>query len=545
MGWRREAVGPGVRARARHGATLVPMRLKRSLLWAGGYPLAIAAVALLTALCVPLREEFPVQTFMLIYVPLIVGVARFGGTRPSAFAAVLSVACVDFFLVEPYHTLTVSRPTEWIALAVFLAIALIAGQQTGQLRDRERAALRGERELSLLNKLAFRMVSDESVDHTMGFLVSQVADAVRSDRIALYLYDSKGALSVAASSGNDARDDEADFVCWVKQSGKAIGLQPRMPAATEPRPVTVSLSDALANRTSDGAYLPLHTTRGLEGVLYCRLDRHETASPEDTSFLVAVANLASAALDRQGLERTATQLAAKHEADRLKSTLVSSVSHELKTPLAAAIARVTGLLGETHGYDPERLREEMSAIAEDLSRLDAAIGDLLDVSRLESDSWRPVTDLYETSEILGSVASRLTSQQSARVRFLIPEAVPFVEADFSQLVRALENVVENALLYSPVNESVDVRVAGDVEHVTVSVEDRGPGVPDAEKVRVFEKFYRGPASATAPGGTGLGLAISREIVNSHGGRIWVEDNVPCGARFIVELPVAAIGADSE
>ena len=521
------------------------MNIKRALLWAGGYPLAIAAVALLTALCVPFREDFPVQTFMLIYVPLIVGIARVGGTRPSAFAAVLSVACVDFFLVEPYHTLTVTRPTEWIALAVFLAIALIAGQQTGQLRDRERVALRGQRELALLNKVAFRMVSDKSVHSTLEFLVSQVSEALRSERTAVYLSDSENALSVAAATGDDAGADEAGFVRWVMQSGKAIALDPGMPTAAEPRPVTVAVSEALADKTSDGVYLPLQTNKGLEGVLYCRLDGPGPASAEDTSFLVAVANLASAALDRQGLERTATRLAAEREADRLKSTLVSSVSHELKTPLAAAIARVTGLLGEKGDYDQDRLREEMSAIAEELSRLDAAIGDLLDVSRLESDSWRPVTDLYELGEILGSVASKLTSQQSRRVRFQIPEAVPFVEADFSQLVRALENVIENALVYSPVNEPVDVRVASDDEHVAVIVEDRGPGVPDAEKVHVFEKFYRGTTSSTMPGGTGLGLAISREIVNGHGGRIWVEDAVPHGARFIVELPVAVIGAESE
>ena len=521
------------------------MNVRRSLLWAGGYPLAIIAVAFFTALCVPFREDLPAPTFMLIYVPLIVGMARVGGTRPSAFASVLSVACVDFFLVEPYHTLTVSRPTEWIALVVFLAIALIAGQQTGQLRDRERAALRGERELALLNKVAFRMVSDKSVDSTLEFLVSQVAGALQSDRTALYLRDSEDVLSVAASSGKDASADEADFARWVAHNGKAIGLQPGMATATEPRPVTLSASEALAGRTSEGAYLPLQTTTGLDGVLYTRLDGPGTASAEDTSFLVAIANLAGAALDRQRLERTATQLAAEREADRLKNTLVSSVSHELRTPLAAAIARVTGLLGETGDYDPDRLRDEMSAIAEELARLNAAIGDLLDLSRLESDSWRPVTDLYDVSEILGSVASKLTSQQGERVRFLIPQTVPFVEADFSQLVRALENVIENALAYSPVEQSVEVRVSSDDEHVSVAVEDRGPGVPDAEKTRIFEKFYRGTTSAVAPGGTGLGLAIAREIVNSHGGRIWVEDAAPRGSRFIVELPVAVIGAESE
>ena len=280
-------------------------------------------------------------------------------------------------------------------------------------------------------------------------------------------------------------------------------------------------------------------------MLYARLDAAAPASAEDSSFLVAVASLASAALDRQRLEIAASQLAAEREADRLKSTLVSSVSHELKTPLAAAIARVTGLLGETGDYDRERLRDEMTSIAGELDRLDAAIGDLLDLSRLESDAWRQITDLYDVGEILGSVASRLPSPQGDRVRFELPSAVPFVEADFMQLVRAIENVIENALVYSPADEPVSVRVNSDGEHVTIAVEDRGPGVPDDEKVRVFEKFYRGSAATVAPGGTGLGLPIAREIVNSHDGRIWVEDAYPHGARFLVELPVAVIGAESE
>jgi len=229
----------------------------------------------------------------------------------------------------------------------------------------------------------------------------------------------------------------------------------------------------------------------------------------------------------------------------LKSTIISSVSHELKTPLAAAIARVTALLEEGEGCDAAQVREEMAAIAEDLSRLNTAIVDLLDVSRLESDAWKPQPELYEIAEILGTVSSKLSAENRARVDFDIPESVPYVFVDFSQIARALANIVENALLYSPAVERVRVSVSSDAEDVVVAVEDRGPGIADQEKELVFGKFYRGAASAAVPSGTGLGLAIAKEIVESQGGRILVEDAEPTGARFVVSLPVAVIGAEAE
>ena len=142
--------------------------------WGGGYPLAVAAVAAVTAVCLPFRGQYGVQTFMILYVPVIVVVARFAGTRPSAFASVLAVLTLDFLFTEPYYHLRISNPAEWIALAVFLVVALVAGQQTGQLREREQAAVRRQRELTLLNRLSFHVVSDKSVGTAAELTVSQV-----------------------------------------------------------------------------------------------------------------------------------------------------------------------------------------------------------------------------------------------------------------------------------------------------------------------------------------------------------------------------------
>jgi two-component system sensor histidine kinase KdpD len=228
------------------------------------------------------------------------------------------------------------------------------------------------------------------------------------------------------------------------------------------------------------------------------------------------------------------------ESDRLKATLVSSVSHELKTPLAAVTARITGLLEEGDTCDADRVRSELMAVSEDLGRLDSSIRDLVDVSRLESDAWRPKLDDYEIREVLGTVARRIPVAQRARVTFNVPDDLPGVRVDFNQWARAISNLVENALEYSPAGSPVAVgaRVLGG--DMLVWVEDRGPGVPEQEREQVFEKFYRGSTSGVAPAGTGLGLAIVKEIVRSHGGRVWVEDAGTSGARFVISLPFEGV-----
>ncbi len=295
---------------------------------------------------------------------------------------------------------------------------------------------------------------------------------------------------------------------------------------------------------ADGVFVPLRTSESTEGVLYMGpvggVDRAVRERP-DPGLVLAVANLVAAAFQRQRLEEEAARAAALAETDRMKSTFVSALSHELKTPLAAATARVTGLLDEPEAAGAaatSRVRQELAAVAEDLSRLDASIGDLLDMSRLESDAWRPHLETQDVADVLGTLRSRLPSAQRERIEFVLGVDLPLLCCDFAQLVRALNILVENALAYSPVGAPVLVSAAAKSDSLEVSVEDRGPGVADSEKEAVFEKFYRGSASGSAPG-TGLGLPIALEIVRANGGTIGVEDVAGGGARFVVSLPVGS------
>ncbi len=517
------------------------MRWRRIADVGGGYPAAVGAVALITALAFPLRSYLPIAAITLLYVPVIIGVARAWGIRQSALAAIAAFVATDFFFVEPYYRLTVETPSEWIELFVFLAVALISGQQTARMRESEQAALTGQAELELLNRLSSRMASEKSSTVAAEFTVTQITSVLHATRAALYAAPTSGEQpKLLASSGDaDGSADELEFVSWVLASSKAIGLTLPESTLRAEMPASVAADAAVPGKVADEVYIPLQTSDSLEGVLCVCVQIELERGVEQSGLLAAIASLSASSLERHRLEVEAARVEALREADRLKSTLVSSVSHELKTPLAAATARVTALLEEGGACDDERVREELLVVADDLGRLNGSIGDLIDVSRLESDEWRPSFETYDIADILGTVLTRLPAAERERVRFELALDLPPVRADFAQLTRAFCNLVENALTYSTPDLPVRVSARQTAGDVMVAIEDQGPGVPDAEKTVIFEKFYRGSASAASPAGTGLGLTIAAEIIRVHDGRVWVEDAGERGARFVVALPVSS------
>jgi two-component system, OmpR family, sensor histidine kinase KdpD len=513
------------------------MDWKRLHLIGRGYPFALLATVAAVAVLLPLRAVLPASTIMLAFVPVIIVVARLAGARPSGVAAVAAFLLLDFVFTPPYYRLTVAQPSAWVGLLVFLLVALVSGGQTARLRQREQAAVARQRELELLNRMSFRVASEESAEGIARFVVGHLVTTLGAGRAALFLVIDGAPQLVAASGREGAPADEEVLVAWVLAEGKAIAL-PQADLPADQRFVSVAADEAVPGIVASGVYLPLQTADWFEGVLFALPGHDGPPSADEARLLAALANLSASCLERQRLEAAASRAEALHEADRLKTTLVSSVSHELKTPLAAATARVTGLLDEEAPRDLQRLDDELAATATDLERLNASIGSLLDLSRLEAASWEPRLERFEVSEILGTVLERLPVAQRGRVRFDISEPVPDVLVDFTQLARALTNVVENALAYSPREEPVLVtaRHAPAAGEVAIAVEDRGPGIEGEEKRRVFEKFYRGSASASVPGGSGLGLAIASEIVRTHHGTLRVEDASPTGARFVLTLP---------
>lgn len=494
-----------------------------------GYLLAIAAIALSTAIFLPGRGSFAKGQWALLYLLIILLVASLAGTGPGLLAAVLAFFAWNFFFLPPYHTLEIHDPKDWLSLVAFLIIGVIVGVQTGRLREREARALAREHETAALNRLSAAVVSQTSTAHMAESCLKEVVDVLGAGAATLFVLDGDDLESYCQAPAGGCPDPAvAERARWAVREGDAAGA----------RGDAVEASPATAVAAGDGGlYVPVRSPSGVSGVLTVQArtnGRPYTAG--DSRLVTSLSNLVGAFLEREILQAVATKAAAEREADRLKSTLLSSVSHELKTPLAALTATVSNLLESDVDWDEQSVRDELRAIVADVARLNNSIGALLDLSRLEAHAWEPRRELYDLSDIVAAGIDTLPAHLRERVRLDLPEESPVVDVDFVQLTRAIQNLLENALLYAD-QSPVTIGARGWNQGVRLWVEDQGPGVPPDEHEAVFEKFYRGRRTGGhAPSGTGLGLAIAREIVRSHGGTIRVEDVVPHGARFVITLP---------
>jgi two-component system sensor histidine kinase KdpD len=361
-----------------------------------------------------------------------------------------------------------------------------------------------------------------------------------------------GSASLAVPDGDDLRwfggtpDCTTPGPAVVERTRRALDDELKRDAEHRVRdaPATV------VNGEDGGLYAVIHSPSGVTGALAVQARANGVPYSAEAARLVAsLANLVGAFLEREQLQAVATKAAAEREADRLKSSLLSSVSHELKTPLAALTATVSNLLESDIDWDEQSVRDELRAIVGDVARLNNSIGALLDLSRLEAHAWQQRRELYELSDIIAAGIAALPAHLRQRVTVDLPDTAPVVDVDFSQWARVIQNLLENAVLYAGENTPVTIGGRAWNEGTRIWVEDLGPGIAPEEHDAVFEKFYRGQStSGHAPSGTGLGLAITREIVRSHGGTIRVEDVVPHGARFVIALPsgpVAVAQTDAE
>lgn len=229
-------------------------------------------------------------------------------------------------------------------------------------------------------------------------------------------------------------------------------------------------------------------------------------------------------------------------AEKFKMELTANVTHDLRTPLASIKASVSGLLSEDVVYDPAVLRETLSVIDEETDRLQRRVQNLLSMSRIESGDDVLHRDWVDPADVIGSTVESLRSLSGARqINLNVPGDLPMVLADYDQVLIALRNLLENALLYSPAEAPVEISAAESMGQLRIRVRDLGPGLMPDEFERVFEKFYRGRAARRIPG-TGLGLPICRRIAEAHGGRLWVEHVADGGVAFVLSLPIDAAPA---
>jgi two-component system, OmpR family, sensor histidine kinase KdpD len=482
------------------------------------YLWALLACLATTLIATPLQPYFDLANIVMLFLLTVVLVAVKFGRRPAVLAAFVSVASFDFFFVAPRFSFAVSNVQYLLTLAVMLAIALITGQMTAGLRYQARVASSREERARALYEFARDMSSllqTEQVVEAANKFIAATFDA----KVAILIPDDKDRLQLHDPGGVALSADLRAAAQWAYDKSQPAG------AGTDTLP------------GSEFLYLPLRAPMRTRGVLAIKAaNRRQLMVPEQRRHLDTFAALVAIALERVHYVEVAQQALLRMESERLRNSLLAALSHDLRTPLAALV----GLAESLELTKPELSvlqRDTAQAIAEEARRMNALVNNLLDMARIESGDVRLRREWHSVEEVVGSALkaarSALTNQ---RVEVVLSPDLPLVEFDATLIERVLYNLLENAGKYTPAGTVIRITAEASGDQLLVTVSDDGPGVPQAQREAIFDKFTRGSRESATPG-VGLGLAISRAIVEAHRGRIWVEDNAGRGARFLFTLPL--------
>ena len=528
--------------------------------------LAIAGTLLITAIIYTLHLYPTIPDISLAYLLIVLALA---GTR-GLYAAVLSASVAffsfDYFLVPPLYTFTIARFEEWLALFVFLATAIITGQLASAMRLRAEQASRQARETRILYELVRATNSEEDLEQQLSIVAHAIVDVFSSWGVrdcAILLPGASGKLTLQASAlqlDKEAKlsSDEEATASWVMTQDQAVelhdvSLAPQLSTSSAPRAIVRSTA-AIHPMRRYLRMIPLKIGQKVVGVvrllieddprLFTRekslgIDR-DRSNPA-TAFFWTFLDQAASVIERARLRRESLQIELLKRTDALRAALLSSVSHDLRTPLSSIKAAASSLLQEDVQWDEEARRSFALAIEHEADRLNRLVGNLLDMSRIEGGALKPEKEWYPVDELIHDVLDHMQPVLQGRtVQTHLPDDLPPVELDYLQMDQVLTNLIENAVRYTPPESPIEVSAQIDGEQMVISVADRGPGIPQADKERVFDKFYRVLGTqrnaATVPG-SGLGLAVSKGLVEAHGGHIWVEDRPGGGSIFRFTLPV--------
>jgi two-component system, OmpR family, sensor histidine kinase KdpD len=482
--------------------------------------LALGVVAVCTAIALAMFAHVGLSNLIMVYLLGVVGVATRAGRGPTALASVLSVAAFDFFFVPPYLSLGVSDSEHLITFTVMLIVALVISGLTVRIRAQADAARHRERRIAALYAMSRELATTRGVDGLLETALRHIGE-VFPGRLAVLLPDESGRVAARRADPPELAMDASELgvAQWVYAHGELAGLG------------TATLPGAGA------LYLPLVGSRGAVGVLGVTPSAPRSVeSPEPLHQLETFANQIALAIEREQLAEQAQRALVRAEAERLRNSLLSSVSHDLRTPLATITGASSSLLDSGDQLDDGTRGELLRSIHQEAERLDRLVNNLLDMTRLESGGVSIRKEWQPLEGVVGAALKHLEARLRDRlVRLDLSVDLPLVPIDAMLIEQVLFNVLDNAVKYTPAGIPIDVSAAATAGAVTVEIADRGPGFAPGNEERIFDKFYR---EGTGGGpGVGLGLAICRAIIHAHGGRIWAERRAGGGAVFRFTLPL--------
>jgi two-component system sensor histidine kinase KdpD len=497
----------------------------------GAYGWALAIVVACTTLGWAGRQLYPdfaeANVIMAYLLGVLIAATRFG-RGPSVVVSVLGVAAFDFFFVPPFLTFAVSDTQYLLTFGVMLAVALVISALTGRSRQQALLARQRERRTAALYALSRELAGTSSLDALLHSIIARVSETFDA-RVVVLLPVNKTVQPWGGVAGwwGKRLEEQAIYAPDTQEQGVAQWVFEHRQAA------------GLGTTTLAGAkaiYLPLLAARGAVGVLGVLPARlAQLREPEQLHLLETCAQQAAQAIERANLAEEAQRMQVRAETEQLRNSLLSAVSHDLRTPLAT-ITGVTSTLASDDALDAATRRELAQSAYDEADRLNRLVSNLLDMTKIESGAIRVQKEWQPLEEVVGAALTRLEGRLASRsVQVVVPTGLPLVPLDGVLIEQVVINLLDNALKYTPPGSPIAIEAQRGAEGVTIGVADQGPGIPPGDEARIFEKFYR--ASSVAGRGSGLGLAICKGIVEAHGGRIWAEHRTGGGAAVRFTLPL--------
>ena len=481
------------------------------------YAIAVGGVIGITALIWLVNSQTSVSGMSAVYILLVLWLGARWGRWPAVVGSIAAFLLYDFFFVPPVGTFAVRGQSELLELFVLLAVALVTGQLASSLRRTQSAAEALAADERAMYELATAALRSPEVTAALTLLSERAVRLEGVSRFALVAMDFGNAVPLA---GGDLSADELRQATWSYDNGHPVG-------------VAISNGSVRLMRTrpraNEPAYLPLAS-----GVAVLGID-NEQPDPSDLRMLGALVGLADLLLERRRAVLEAERARGFEASDRLKAAILSSLSHELKSPIASLRAGLTALTAPQAGLEPEQ-RELLRDLDGQASRLDRLVGDMLALSRLEA-GVALEREPHRFADLVGTTLHQLRPALKGRdVVVEIPDDLPPVEVDELQIDRVLTNLIENALEWTLPEGGIAVGASANEDTLTAWVENDGPAIAPTDLDRVFDTFWSRRAR-----GSGLGLAISKRVIEAHGGTIHA-DNRRRGPRFTFTLPLARVTA---
>jgi two-component system sensor histidine kinase KdpD len=486
----------------------------------------VAGVVAISAIIALIQAMIGVPNLSILYLLVVMFCAVTWGWWSALAAAVLAFFVYDFFFTQPYHTFTIHDPHEWIALLIFLVVAAVTSNLAARERARREQASRQARTATLLYDLS-RALTGEDQNSGLRAVAERLVTEFGLDGAVIARSDADGWLDPLTAVG------KAEGALGSEPVGRVFA-----PPSGPNRPGRwIVLRAGGKPRRAPVANFPLRRDDRQIGMLRL-VGRSSGFADDETRLLATIADRLAVDLEQAALREEANRAEVLRRTDELRTALLSSVSHDLRTPLAAIKASAESLLHHDVAWSEEDREGFAGAIVRESDRLNRLVANLLDMSRIEGGALRPQRDWYDAGELVREVIARLRPLLNGRrVEPVIADDLPPVSLDYLMIDQVVTNLIENAVKYTPSGTPIDVRVERVGDRIRLAVADHGPGIPASKRDSVFDKFYR-LARRGQIQGSGLGLAVSKGLVEGHGGQIWIEETPGGGATFEFELPLS-------